>query len=70
MCCTFNALAAEEIYKESKFTKIVSKLQKKDALGSFDASDPLPYGFENQNEPFPEIGFCQSYRNESLMIFR
>ena len=56
MCCTFNALAAEEIYRESKFSKIVTKLQKKNVLGSFDAPDASPFGFENKNEPFPEIG--------------
>ena len=56
MCCTFNALAAEEIYRESKFSKIVTKLQKENALGSFDAPHASPFGFENKNEPFPEIG--------------
>ena len=36
MCCTFNALAAEKIYRESKFSESVSELQKQNVLDSFE----------------------------------
>ena len=60
MCCTFNALAAEELYKESKFTKAVSKLQKQNILDSFEAPVDLPEGFQKNDEPFPDIGMFLS----------
>ena len=55
MCCTFNALAAEKIYQESKFSNAVAKLQKENVLDSFEQAK-LPDGFENRTEPSPEIG--------------
>ena len=36
MCCTFNALAAEKIYRQSKFSESVSELQKQNVLDSFE----------------------------------
>ena len=56
MCCTFNAMAAEEIYRKSKFTKSVSHLQKQNIRDSFEAPVDLPDGFNTNIEPFPDIG--------------
>ena len=56
MCCTFNALAAEKIYQESKFSEAVAKLQKQNVLDSFEYPVTQPDGFENGSEPSPEIG--------------
>ena len=38
MCCTFNALAAEKIYRESKFSQNVAALQKQNVLDSFECN--------------------------------
>ena len=56
MCCTFDALAAEKLYKESKFTKSASHLQKLDIQDSFDAPGDLPDWFKTNLEPFPDRG--------------
>jgi hypothetical protein len=57
MCCTFNALAAEEIYRESKFAESVSSLQKANRADSFEAPVVRPEGWGRQGqEPMPEIG--------------
>ena len=59
MCCTFNALAAEKIYQESKFSEAVAKLQKQNVLDSFEHPVKLPDGFDTGSEPSPEIGqYC------------
>merc|ERR1719350_2591913 len=57
MCCTFNALAAEEIYRESKFSKSVADLQRENLKDSFEAPaiQPERWGEEGE-EPRPEIG--------------
>ena len=39
MCCTFNANAAEEIYRKSKFSQNVAALQKQNVLDSFECND-------------------------------
>ena len=44
MCCTFNALAAEKIYRETKFSTSVASLQKQNVLDSFEYPSPLPPG--------------------------
>ena len=41
MCCTFNANAAEEIYRESKFSQNVASLQKQNVQDSFECNDIL-----------------------------
>ena len=56
MCCTFNALAAEKIYRESKFSASVASLQKQNVLDSFEYPSPLPPGFDTGEEPSPETG--------------
>ena len=56
MCCTFNALAAEKLYRESKFAHSVSQMQKQNSLDSFEASADLPNMFETIGEPSPDIG--------------
>ena len=35
MCCTFNALAAERIYRESHFARSVAGLQKQNVLDRY-----------------------------------
>ena len=39
MCCTFNANAAEEIYRESKFSQNVASLQKQNVQDSFECNN-------------------------------
>ena len=56
MCCTFNALAADKIYRESKFSQSVASLQKQNVLDSFEHPSPLPPGFQSGEEPSPETG--------------
>ena len=56
MCCTFNALAAEKIYRDSQFTKSVNSLQKQNPLDSFEHPSSLPPGFDTGDEPSPETG--------------
>ena len=56
MCCTFNALAAEELYYQSKFAQSVSQLQKKDIRDSFETPVHSPESFETSGEPYPDIG--------------
>jgi hypothetical protein len=38
MCCAFNFEAAEDIFVESKYTRVVTKLRKEDAAGAFENS--------------------------------
>ncbi len=40
MCCAFNYDAAEDLFVSSSYTSIVTKLQKEDALGSYENSVP------------------------------
>jgi len=56
MCCTFNALAAEEIYRASKFSTSVANLQKQNVLDSFESpTSPPDHWGELGHEPRPEI---------------
>ena len=72
MCCTFNALAAEKIYQESKFSEAVAKLQKQNVLDSFEHPIKLPDGFETGSEPSPEIGqYCSAINaNTKFGVFQ
>ena len=72
MCCTFNALAAEKIYQESKFSEAVAKLQKQNVLDSFEHPINLPDGFETGSEPSPEIGqYCSAINaNTKFGVFQ
>ena len=56
MCCTFNALAAEKIYRDSQFSRSVANLQKQNVFDSFEYPSSLPPGFESGDEPSPETG--------------
>ena len=56
MCSTFNALAAEKIYRESQFSRSVAHLQKQNVFDSFEYPSSMPPGFETGDEPSPETG--------------
>ena len=56
MCCTFNALAAEKIYRDSQFSRSVAHLQKQNVFDSFEYPSSMPPGFETGDEPSPETG--------------
>ena len=56
ICCSFNALLADKLYKPSKFSKSVTKLQKQSSENAFDADIPLPPWYLRSTEPFPDIG--------------
>ena len=43
MCCAFNFASAENIFIESKYTKVVTMLQTEDAAGAFE-NRTLPGG--------------------------
>ena len=62
MCCTFNALAAEKLYKDSKFSRSVSKMQKQNIKDSFEAPVDLPRNFIFNKEPTPDIGILLQRR--------
>ena len=57
MCCTFNLQAAEDMFKEGRFTSIIKKMQKRDTNMTFD-TDPLLFQYFNENphEPVPQAG--------------
>ena len=55
MCCTFNARAAEEIYRDSMFSQSVNRLQEENIENAFDRGESPP-GFDTGVEPRPEIG--------------
>lgn len=40
MCCAFNMEKAEDTFKKSKYTEAISKRQARDAMDSFEVSDP------------------------------
>ena len=63
MCCTFNALAAEKIYRETKFSTSVASLQKQNVLDSFEYPSPLPPGRINVLVPtrIAEVNFRAKY---------
>ena len=70
MCCTFNALEAEKIYRDSQFTRSVNSLQKQNVLDSFEYPSSLPPGFETGEEPSPETGDIEfSNSEETLILF-
>ena len=50
MCCSFNMKAAEEIYYNGSYTKIISDLQNADAAVSF-ANSSKPDWYLNTSEP-------------------
>ena len=56
MCCTFNALAAEKIYRDSQFSRSVADLQKQNVIDSFEYPSSLPPEFDTGDEPSPETG--------------
>ena len=56
MCCTFNALAAEKIYRDSQFSRSVAHLQKQNVFDSFEYPSSMPPEFETGDEPSPETG--------------
>ena len=71
MCCTFNALAAEKIYQESKFSEAVAQLQKDNVKDSFEHPIKLPEGFETGEEPSPEIGqYCSTLHAILTKVFQ
>ena len=59
MCCTFNALAAEKIYRESQFSRSVNSLQRQNVFDSFEYPSSLPTGFDSGEEPSPETGIIK-----------
>ena len=62
MCCSFNMGKADQILKESKFTKAISARQLEDADYAFEDDDP-PQWYTKMREPKPEAG-----RNKGLML--
>ena len=68
MCCTFNALAADKIYRESQFSKSVASLQKQNVLDSFEHPSSLPSGFQFGDEPSPETGKIITINRRTALI--
>ncbi len=66
MCCTFNLEAAETMFREGPFTRIIDKMQMRDRKYSFQLSD-LPDDFkpnwedpfENGKRPVPQAGMSK-----------
>ncbi len=47
MCCSFNMEKAEEIFEESKYTKILNKMQVLDASNSY-SNSTVPKWFDTK----------------------
>lgn len=62
MCCSFNMKAAEEIYRESAYTDILSEMQKRDKAQAF-VSSSLPKKYVKNGEPKTVPG-----RQKSLVL--
>lgn len=55
MCCVFNMPAAQDMFVQSEYTKMVTKLQNQDNDGSF-LNTTLPDWYVSAGEPFAEQG--------------
>ena len=55
ICCSFNLAAADEIFIESSYTKILNKIQAQERRSASEPSD-LPKWFVDNNEPKPSPG--------------
>jgi hypothetical protein len=55
MCCTFNRAAAEDVFKESTYTRLMNDLKKSDKSAAFQNST-LPDWYVNNNEPTSRTG--------------
>ena len=54
-CCSFNMRAADKIFHESNFTRLVMQQQQDDTFSAFSDSD-VPDQFKNNNEPKVQAG--------------
>ena len=55
MCCTFNRAAAEDVFIESTYTRLMNDLKKSDKSAAFQNST-LPDWYVNNNEPTSRSG--------------
>ena len=62
MCCTFNMVAAEEIFRQSQYTEMVQRMQQRDLENAFGDRQP-PKAYIQNNEPKTKVG-----RNKGLTL--
>lgn len=55
MCCSFNIEKAENIFKKSKYTNVITTRQKHDSKNGFQSSRK-PFWYERNNEPITSAG--------------
>ncbi len=68
ICCSFNMKSAEEIFRKSQYTDVVSKLSKRDKAKSFEDSQ-RPRWFTNNNEPQSRPGRAVCFPDFTNDIF-
>jgi hypothetical protein len=57
MCCAFNKEDADKIFIDSKYTRILNKLETHEKIGAFDnTSDPLWYKDEPKSQAGRKLG--------------
>ncbi len=59
ICCSFNMKSAEDIFRKSAYTDIVTKMQKKDKSRAFDDT-AKPQWYKDANEPKTRPGIKES----------
>ncbi len=55
ICCSFNMQSADKIFRESRFTKIIKKLQNRGKSRAFDDTEK-PDWYKRANEPKTRSG--------------
>ena len=55
MCCTFNRAAAEDVFVDSQYTKLMNNLKRSDKAAAFENST-LPDWYVNNGEPTTRTG--------------